>query len=318
MALRPSLVQDGPQRDITMLKLGAHESIAGGLHHALERGTSVGCESLQIWTKNSRQWDADPLDASQIRQFEDARDEHPLDPLVAHASYLINIASPKRELHERSVAALIEEITRCELLQLDYLVLHPGAHTGSGLQAGLERARDGLTTALAACPGYHVRVLLETTAGQGTALGGYFQELASMLEADVTGDGLGICLDTCHVFAAGYELRTDVGYSEMIADLDAHVGLSQLHVVHLNDSQHPLGSHRDRHEHIGDGFLGLEGFRRILTDPQLDGLAGILETPKGKDLREDRENLSRLRSIAAGRPAEEILPDQGDAASLKS
>jgi deoxyribonuclease-4 len=265
---------------------------------------------LQMWTKNSRQWHADPLESSEIAQFTETRCAHPLDPLVAHASYLINIASPKRALYERSIAALIDEMTRCEQLQLDYLVLHPGAHTGSGTPAGLQRAREGLTTALAACPGYHVRVLLETTAGQGTALGGDFGELAAMLEADATGNGLGICLDTCHVFAAGQDLRTDVGYGAMMASLDAHVGLSELYVVHLNDSQHPLGSRRDRHEHIGDGHLGLEGFQRILTDPRLDALPGILETPKGKDLQEDRENLARLRAIAAGTPFDEILPDR--------
>lgn len=299
-----------------MLRLGAHESIAGGLYRALERGASAGCESLQMWTRNSRQWQAAPLEPSEIARFREVHHEQALRPLVAHASYLINIASPKPDLYRRSVDTLIDEVQRCEQLHLDYLVLHPGAHTGSGLEAGLAQARLGLTEVLEAHPGAHVRVLLETTAGQGTSLGGDFAELAAMLEADATGDSLGVCLDTCHVFAAGHDLRTDDGYETMMVALDAAIDLASLHVVHLNDSKYPVGSHRDRHEHIGEGYLGFEGFRRILQDPQLDGLAGILETPKSDDLHEDRENLRRLRAIAAGDVTIELSPRLSDAETL--
>ncbi|MBN1247179.1 MAG: deoxyribonuclease IV [Anaerolineae bacterium] len=298
-----------------MLRLGAHESIAGGLYRALERGTSAGCESLQMWTRNSRQWEAPPLEKSEIEHFHEVRRAQDLHPLVAHASYLINIASPRPDLYRRSVDTLVDEVIRCEKLGLDYLVLHPGAHTGSGMEAGLEQAKHGLRGVLDACPGYDVRILLETTAGQGTALGGDFEALAAMLEATANGDGLGICLDTCHVFAAGHELRTDAGYAAMMTAFDKIIGLSELHVVHLNDSKYPLRSHKDRHEHIGEGYLGLEGFRRILVDPRLDRLAGILETPKSDDLHEDRENLARLRAVAAGKPASEILPDRHNTAS---
>jgi deoxyribonuclease-4 len=292
-----------------MLRLGAHESIAGGLHHALERGISAGCESLQMWTKNSRQWQAPPLTSSEIEQFNIARQEHPLAPLVAHASYLINIASPKPDLYRRSVDALTDEVIRCEKLRLDYLVLHPGAHTGSGMEAGLTQATAALREVLAACPGYHVRILLETMAGQGTTLGGEFVELAQMLGAAGSGDGLGVCLDTCHAFAAGHELRTSEGYAVMMQTIDKTIGLPALHVVHLNDSKYPLGSHKDRHEHIGEGYLGSDGFRHILLDPRLDGLAGILETPKSEDLHEDRDNLARLRAVAAGEDeTQELYP----------
>ena len=290
-----------------MLRLGAHESIAGGLHRALERGTSAGCESLQMWTKNSRQWQASPLESEVIQQFQDTRQTHNLRPIVAHASYLINIASPKPDLYRRSVNGLTDEVVRCEQLGLDYLVLHPGAHTGSGMAAGLEQASSALAEVIQATPGYGVRVLLETTAGQGTALGAEFEALAALLETDAEGHRLGVCLDTCHVFAAGHDLRDADGYAHMMNTLDHHVGFEALRVVHLNDSKHPLGSHKDRHEHIGEGHLGDEGFQYILTDPRLAGRAGILETPKSEDLHEDRQNLSRLRAIAerhrAGTPS---------------
>ena len=286
-----------------MLRLGAHESIGGGLYRALERGEAAGCQSLQIWTKNSRQWNALPLDPSEIEQFQAARSQRDIHPIVAHASYLINIASAKPALHARSVKALIDEAKRCEQLGLPYLVLHPGAHTGDGVDAGLQRAQAALRDVLAALPGYRVRILLETTAGSGSALGSTFEELAALLEADTDNTSLGVCLDTCHVFAAGYDLRSEQGYEAMMRTLDETVGLNNLRVVHLNDSQHPLGSHKDRHEHIGKGHLGVSGFQHILTDPRLEGIAGILETPKGEDLHEDRENLARLRAIAAGEPA---------------
>ncbi len=286
-----------------MLRLGAHESIGGGLYRALERGEAAGCQSLQIWTKNSRQWNTPTLDPSEIERFQEAESQRDIHPIVAHASYLINIASPKPALYARSVKALIDEAERCEQLDLPYLVLHPGAHTGDGMDAGLQRAQAALRDVLAALPGYRVRILLETTAGSGSALGSTFEELAALLEADTDNTGLGLCLDTCHVFAAGYDLRSKQGYEAMMRSLDETVGLSTLRVVHLNDSQHPLGSHKDRHEHIGKGHLGVAGFQHILTDPRLEGIAGILETPKGEDLHEDRENLARLRAIAAGEPA---------------
>ena len=294
----------------TMLRLGAHESIGGGLYRALERGEVAGCQSLQIWTKNSRQWNAPPLDPPEIEQFQAAQSQREIHPIVAHASYLINIASPKPALYTKSVKALIDEAERCEQLDLPYLVLHPGAHTGDGMDAGLRRAQAGLRDVLAALPGYRVRILLETTAGSGSTLGSTFEELAALLEADTDNTGLGICLDTCHVFAAGYDLRSKQGYEAMMRSLDETVGLSTLHLVHLNDSQHPLGSHKDRHEHIGKGHLGVAGFQHILTDPRLEGIAGILETPKGEDLHEDRENLARLRAIVAGTLVEEIVSNE--------
>jgi deoxyribonuclease IV len=284
--------------NLSMLRLGAHESVAGGLHLSLERAESAGCASLQLWTKNSRQWEAPPLDETAIRDFKEARERYDIHPIVAHASYLINIASPDDALYERSVRALSDEVARCDLLEIPYLVLHPGAHTGSGVEAGHARAIAALTEVESAAPQRRVRVLLETTAGQGTALGGDFESLATLLHGVDHGDGLGICLDTCHAFAAGYELRTRSGYEATMAAFIDNIGLRHLHVIHLNDSRHPFGSRKDRHEHIGEGEIGREGFGFLLTDPLLDGLPGILETPKSEDLHEDRENLARLREAA--------------------
>jgi len=281
-----------------MLRLGAHESVAGGLHLALERAESVGCESLQIWTKNSRQWEPPPLDESAIHPFRAAPEHLQVHPIVAHASYLINVASPDDTLYRRSIRALSDEVTRCEQLDIPYLVLHPGAHTGSGTEAGSARAIAALREVLTAMPHKRVRILLETTAGQGTALGGEFGGLAALLLGAGDGDGLGICLDACHAFAAGYEFRNRSGYEETMAAFADTIGLSHLRVIHLNDSRHPLGSRKDRHEHIGKGEIGLEAFGYLLTDPRLDGLPGILETPKSEDLHEDRENLARLREAA--------------------
>jgi len=298
-----------------MLRLGAHESIAGGLFRALERGEQAGCESLQIWTRNGRQWRSTPLEQQEIEQFGEARTARSIAPIVAHASYLINIASPKPDIRTKSIKALIDEVERCELLGVPYLVLHPGSHTGDGLDGGLERARAGLRESQEATPGYRVKVLLETMAGSGSALGGAFEELAALLEADLDGTRLGICLDTCHIFSAGHDLRDEQAYGSMMLMLDDLIGLDLLPVIHLNDSKHPLNSHKDRHEHIGKGELGLAAFRRILTDPRLEGKAGILETPKGQDLREDRVNLAALRAVADDIPWDEIalVGDNGEA-----
>lgn len=280
-----------------MLRLGAHESIAGGLHRAFDHGEAAGCDALQIWVKSSRQWSTPPLTAETIAQFQEARIRTQIAPVVAHAAYLINVASPDEELYRKSVDALTVEVERCEALDIPYLVLHPGSHMGEGVRAGLDRVAGALGEIHAATPGYRTRILLETTSGQGNHLGADFESLAYVLAEAPSGDRLGICLDTCHVFAAGYELRTPEGYAETIAAFDHTLGIDRLKAIHLNDSKHPFGSHKDRHEHIGAGHLGLESFRHILNDNRFDGLPGLLETPKSTDLHEDRENLAALRAL---------------------
>ncbi len=279
------------------MRLGAHESIAGGLHKAFDRAQSVGCETVQIFVKPNRRWAVKPLTEEDIARFKAKSEETDIRPVVAHTSYLLNLASPKDDLWQKSLDTLVIEMERCEALEIPYLVLHPGSHVGSGEEAGLARVAQGLGEVHAATPGFRVQILLENTAGQGTNLGYSFEHLAWLIEHTPEGDRLGVCLDTCHVFAAGYDLRAAENYAATMTEFDRIIGLEQIKALHLNDSKGNLGSRKDRHTHIGLGHIGLEGFRNLLNDPRLEGLPGLLETPKGDDLREDRENLAVLRSL---------------------
>ncbi len=282
-----------------MMRLGAHESIAGGLHLCFERAHSVGCDAVQLFVKSNRAWAVKPLTEQEIVAFKAQACETGIWPALGHASYLLNLGSPDAELWEKSCRMLITEIERCEALGLPALVLHPGSHGGAGEEAGLTRIAQALSALHAATPGYRAQVLLETTAGQGNSLGGRFEHLAWLIEHTEQGERLGVCLDTCHIFAAGYELRTAAGYAETMAAFDALIGLARLRALHLNDCKGELGSGLDRHAHIGQGQIGLDGFRRILNDARLADLPGLLETPKDEDLHEDRENLAVLRSLMA-------------------
>jgi len=280
-----------------MLRLGAHESIAGGLYRAFDRAQSVGCETVQIFVKSNRSWAVKPLTEEDVARFRAKAEETGIQPVVGHASYLLNLATPDEALWTKSRDTLIVELERCEALGVPYLVLHPGSHVGTGEEAGLARVAQALGEVHAAAPGFCTRVLLETTAGQGTNLGYHFEHLAWLMEHTSEGERLGICLDTCHVFAAGYELRTPEGYAATMETFDEVIGLERLKAIHLNDSKWDLGSRKDRHEHIDKGYIGLEGFRHVLDDRRLAGLPGLLETPKSNDLHEDRENLTMLRSL---------------------
>jgi deoxyribonuclease-4 len=279
------------------VRLGAHESIAGGLHRAFDRARSVGCDAMQIFVKSNRSWAVKPLTEKDVARFEAKAAETDIYPVVGHSSYLLNLATPDEALWRKSRDALVVELERCEALGIPFLVLHPGSHVGTGEEIGLARVAQGLGQVHAATPGFCAQILLETTAGQGTNLGYRFEQLAWLLENTPQGERLGVCLDTAHVFAAGYELRTPEEYETTMEALDRAVGLERLEAVHLNDSKVDLGSRKDRHEHIGKGFIGLEGFRCLVNDPRLAGLPGLLETPKGADLREDAENLAVLRSL---------------------
>jgi len=279
------------------VKLGAHESIAGGVHRAFDRAQSVGCDAVQIFVRPNRSWAVPPLTEEDIALFRARAAETEIRPVVAHSSYLLNLASPKDDLWHRSIDTLIIELERCDALGVRWLVLHPGAHVGTGKKAGLTRMARALGDVHRATPGLRARILLETTAGQGTRLGHRFEHLAWLLEHTVEGERLGICLDTCHAFAAGYELRTPAGYAATIEAFDQTIGLGRLKAVHLNDSKGELGSRKDRHEHIGQGHIGLAGFRQLLNDPRMERLPGLLETPKSDDLHEDRQNLTVLRSL---------------------
>lgn len=281
-----------------MALLGAHESVAGGLHLAFARIDSVGGEALQIFSRNQRQWHPTPLTNDERENFKNAWAEHPGMIVASHGSYLVNLASPKPEVVTKSIENLSLEFTRCHALGVPYVVLHPGSHGGDGVAAGLERMLANMDHCLGNAP-QGVMLLLETTAGQGTGLGSSFAELGYLLANSQYGERLGICVDTCHIFAAGYELRTAAGYKETMAALAAEVGIEHVHFFHLNDSKKPCGSRVDRHEHIGQGEIGLDGFRRLLNDSRFAHLPMTLETPKGEALHEDRENLATLRSLYA-------------------
>jgi len=275
-------------------------SIAGGFPQAILRAREVDATALQIFVKSSNQWAARPFAPGEVEAYLEASREAGLDRhTLAHASYLINLASPDAALWEKSVAALRVELDRCEALGIPWLVVHPGAHVGSGVAAGIARVAKALDRVLLATRNRTAGVLLETTAGQGTALGARFEELGEMLKAAQHADRLGICFDTCHVLAAGYEFRVASAYAETMTALDRAVGLDRLRGFHLNDSKGDLGCRRDRHEHIGRGKVGLEAFRLILEDARFRDLPMVIETEKGEDLAEDRVNLGVLRSVIA-------------------
>jgi deoxyribonuclease-4 len=262
-----------------MPRLGAHLSIAGGLPRAVERAAAAGCEALQIFTKSAGQWRARPLAHDEISRFR-ARVRELGIPVVAHDSYLINLAAANPLLREQSIAALGEELDRAEALGLDGLVMHPGSYTNGTEASGLDLIADGLRRLLAERKRGRTRVLLEHTAGQGTNLGHRFEHLAHIIDRLGGTRRVGVCLDTCHLLSAGYDICSPRGYEDTFREFDRVVGLDRLRVFHLNDSKRPCGSRVDRHEHIGKGCLGLEPFRRLLNDPRFLGLPMLLETPK--------------------------------------
>lgn len=281
------------------LLLGAHMSIAGGLHNAIARGVTAGSTALQIFTKNASQWRAKPLEDDAIARFKADLAGSPIDQLalVAHDSYLINLASPDPDRWRQSVDAFTDELRRCDQLGVPYLVTHPGAHMGEGEEAGLQRVAEALRQALSAAPPCRTTVLLETTAGQGSALGHRFAHLGRLLELVPDEERLGVCFDSCHVFAAGYEINTEAGYAATWDEFEREIGLHRLRVLHLNDAKKPLASRVDRHEHLGKGHIGREGFRLLMNDARLRDRVMVLETPKGDDCAEDIENMAFLRSL---------------------
>ena len=278
--------------------LGAHMSIEGGLHKAFERISLVKGQSLQIFSKNQRQWRAPALHVSEIKQFKEAWKQWGKGPVAIHDSYLINLANPDTKKADRAVYAFADEIMRTGQLGIPYLIMHPGSHVGSGPEKGLTQLTTNLDRAFQlAEEATSVMVLLETTAGQGTGLGSSFEELAHVIKNSDYSDRLGVCFDTCHAFAAGYDISTMAGYKKTFADFAAIIGLKRLKFFHLNDSKKELGSRVDRHDHIGKGEIGLEGFRLLMNDPRFARHPMVLETPKEKDLKEDIKNLTLLRSL---------------------
>ena len=277
--------------------LGAHVSVAGGIARAVARGEELGCTAIQVFVKNANRWQAKPIDPQDAEGFRRAREASAIGPAVAHASYLINLGATDETVLERSLDALADELERCAQVGLDALVLHPGAHLGLGEETGVEMVAAALDTVLDAIPESGVKVLLENTAGQGTALGWRLGHLAAIRERLASPGRVGVCIDTCHAFAAGYAVHEPAGYEEFVAELDEIVGLDVVGCVHLNDSLRPFGSRRDRHEHIGEGRIGTGCFARLLHDERLRHVPMVLETEPGEGSEGHRKDLAVLRSL---------------------
>lgn len=280
--------------------LGAHMSISGGLYKAIERAVAAGCGTLQIFTRSSNQWKGKPVSAKDAEQFRSAFRASGLHEVISHDIYLINLAAPPGDTRDKSLAAFADEMATCAQLGVNKIVMHPGSHTTDSPEAGLERVIGAFDQLFEQVPQYAGLVLLETTAGQGTNLGRTFEELQTIINGAKYPDRFGVCFDTCHTFAAGYNTATAEGYADVMAQFDRLLGLKRLHCFHLNDSKKGLGSRVDRHEHIGQGTLGLEPFRFIMNDPRFVKVPKILETPKGDDDEMDQINLTLLRSLHDG------------------
>jgi len=294
--------QDSPSGAPSGPLLGAHMSIAGGVHQALYRAQQAGCEAVQVFTKPSRQWQAKPLRDEDIAAFREAQQAAGITTVIAHDSYLLNLAATDLTLWEKSLHAFIDEMERCEALHIATLVAHPGAHVGAGEEAGLANIARAIDAVHAACAGFRTRITLEITAGQGTCLGYRFAHMHEILARVRDSERLRFCFDTQHAFAAGYDLRTAAGYAGTFAEFDELIGLQRLAAFHLNDAKKGLGSRVDRHAHIGAGCLGVEPFRRLMQDRRFWGLPMCLETPKSQDLHEDIAALALLRGFL-NRPA---------------
>jgi deoxyribonuclease-4 len=283
--------------------LGAHVSTSGGLVHAFARGGEIGCEALQIFVKSPNQWRAKPLAVTEADAFRGARATAGAPPVVAHAAYLINLAAPDPEILAKSRAGLADELGRGAAIGLDGVVVHPGAHLGRGVDAALTviaESLDALAAGLPTDPSSAPRILLELTAGQGTVVGHTLEQLAQIRSRAACRERIAYCLDTCHAFAAGYELGTVAAVEEFLAEVERHLGFELVACLHVNDSEGALGSKKDRHANIGQGKIALEGFRRLLSEPRLAGVPAILETPIGDDELGHARDLEALRALLAG------------------
>lgn len=280
-----------------MPKFGAHISISGGFDRAVRTGAELDCRTIQVFVKNANSWRGRAILDDEIERFLAARKEYDIEPVVAHTSFLINLAGIEKEKYEKSMLSFLDELDRCRRLKIPYLVLHPGAHRGLGEEAGLIRIGDSINRTFAEEGKSDVTLLLETTAGQGSYLGYTFEQLALLIKKIRRKKRIGVCYDTQHTFAAGYDIRSPLAYKATFSEFDRVVGLKYLKVFHLNDSKMPYGSRRDRHDHIGNGKIGLEGFRMLVNDKRFADTPMILETPKGPDYAEDVENLKILRGL---------------------
>jgi len=276
-------------------------SIAGGVYNAFLAGEQYGCETIQIFVKSSNQWQARPFKPEELERYHDEQKRTGIEPVIAHASYLVNLGSPDKALLDKSRQAFLEEMDRCEKLAIGFLIIHPGSHMQAGEQAGIDTVVQSLNWLLEHADSSRVKITLETTAGQGTNLGYKFEQLAEMIGKSANPDRLAVCFDTCHAYAAGYDISTDRGYSQTWAEFERIIGIDKLAVIHLNDTKKGLSSKVDRHEHIGRGELGKKVFELIMQDKRFKKIPKILETPKGDNGEMDDINLSLLRKLASAK-----------------
>jgi deoxyribonuclease-4 len=281
------------------LLIGTHVSASGGLHRAYERGARIGCTTIQVFTKNSNQWKGGPIADEDIEYYKTAHGKAIIAPVIAHAAYLINLSASDPAVLRKSRLALEDEVRRCEAYNLYGLVVHPGAHMGKGEEEGIRRITESVNIVHQKTPGARPLTILETTAGQGTALGYRFEQLRAIIDGIEQKRRVALCIDTCHLFAAGYPIHTERGWESTMHEFESTIGFNRLAVVHVNDSRREFGSRVDRHEHIGKGKIGMEGFRMLMNDPRLFRLPKILETEKSEDMHEDIENMAVLRSLVS-------------------
>jgi len=276
--------------------LGAHMSIAGGAYNALLDGEKVGCTTIQIFTKSSNQWRAKPLSDEELERYHAEQKRTGIKPVVAHDSYLINLGSPDEALWKKSLEAFLHELERCEKMKIPCLVTHPGSHVGQGEEWGIRRIADAIDWLHERTTDYNVKIALEVTAGQGSNLGYKFEQIARIIELTKKPERISVCIDTCHLFAAGYDITTEEAYDKTMSEFDRIIGLKRLAAIHLNDSKKGLGSRVDRHEHIGNGMIGERPFGFFMRDKRFEKIPKLLETPKENNM--DRVNLAILRKLA--------------------
>ena len=281
----------------TGLLLGAHMSMIGGVWTAVERAALIGCTTFQMFVKNNNQWRGKPLAEDEIITYKELRSKARIGPVIAHSTYLINLCAIEPRLLKKSREAFQDELNRCAQLNIDGLNVHPGAHRGAGESEGIKRIAESLNISHERTPGIHVKTILETTAGQGTSVGHRFEQLRMIIDLVEEKDRMGVCIDTCHVFAAGYDLGTDKGYERTFNEFRDVIGFQRLAAFHMNDSKRECGSHIDRHEHIGKGMIGTRGFSLLMNDERFRRVPKILETPKGPEMAEDIENMNVLKNL---------------------
>jgi deoxyribonuclease IV len=277
--------------------LGAHMSIAGGVHCAVERAASIGCTTMQMFVKNNNQWRGKELEAEDIATYKKLLRESSIGPVVVHDTYLINLCATNADILQKSRHALKDELDRCEMLGVEYLNFHPGSHMGAGENDGIQRIAESLNLIHEQTAHYHVKSVIETTAGQGTAIGYRFEHLRRIIDLVAQPERMAVCVDTCHIFAAGYDILTEAGYEQTFREFDDVIGLDRLVAFHVNDAKRERGSRVDRHEHIGKGMIGKAGFRLLMNDDRFKTVPKILETPKEAEMKEDVKNMRVLRSL---------------------